>query len=952
MTSRNYVSAIAIGVVTMSASAWAEDPYVEADGSQFVNLGYYVNPKSHVELDYALIETGDYLSYKGLRLLDNNPTKQGQKALSLMYYAQGNEAATMAFSFGDRADSGAVEGIWTSATDIRLAQGTPGGYCDAVRRRVVVDVPTKTTALYEGESVCWAYVHNRATTATSKYPLCLFGQPDNANATTRGTNGFKARIYGLKIAEDGVVLYDFKPVRKGDTVGLYDEQTGTFLYDTRPTNAGVLIASANLPEIEDEPYIQSTRASGVNTRFFTQPGMKIEIDYAFTDVSDPTPTESSHYQQRLFGQDTANPTVSVYINGNGVISIGSGDTFKAVVSGYNPDLKRHTMIVDYQTGKYSYKQGVTVWKEADLSSETTRNNTATRPIGLFGSVSSDAATSFKDCSKARIYRARFWNGEGMLKHDYVPYKKGDVYGFKDLVDGAFICDECRAAADQRLSGSANVPSEAADPSIISNGTSDQHIDTGYRVTDKTRVEVDFAQLTAKQFSGHNQGIFGSYGDQINMLLYSNAGDGMVYSFNVGTSTPDRRVGMDVYSALARRTAIFDAKNSQVIVRTGDFTNQVIKVTADISGRTNARTLPLLGYDNDGAYGALQPHARLYGCKIYEDDKLVSDFVPAIQDGRVGLRDRVTQRFVTTACATPLAADAVTEPAWPFIQANGTQGINTGYKMKSTSRAEIDFAYTEARPSNSAIIGAWGCTNNRSVGFINGSGFFAMTICGSSWATYYNDPATKADTKRHTAVLDAYHKIVRYQTNGADVYTKTFTYSDADHPAEHPLGIIAGVNDVAGTSFTQKSKAKVYAFRIYESDKLIHNYLPYTDGTVVGLKDAISGGVITSTVGDKLTISGYVEPKITVQPQGGAVPYPKSRKLSVTAPGATAYQWYKDGEPIDGATASTYVVDWTRKTPDAVYTVKATFVVYGDEVVIESDPAAVTMNPSGLITIFR
>ena len=41
-----------------------------------------------------------------------------------------------------------------------------------------------------------------------------------------------------------------------------------------------------------------------------------------------------------------------------------------------------------------------------------------------------------------------------------------------------------------------------------------------------------------------------------------------------------------------------------------------------------------------------------------------------------------------------------------------------------------------------------------------------------------------------------------------------------------------------------------------------------------------------------------------------------------APGAVAYQWYCDGEPIDGATGQTLDVSWSKSKEPAVYTARA------------------------------
>ena len=70
-----------------------------------------------------------------------------------------------------------------------------------------------------------------------------------------------------------------------------------------------------------------------------------------------------------------------------------------------------------------------------------------------------------------------------------------------------------------------------------------------------------------------------------------------------------------------------------------------------------------------------------------------------------------------------------------------------------------------------------------------------------------------------------------------------------------------------------------------------------------------------------------------------------------APGAVAYQWYCDGEPIDGATGQTLDVSWSKSKEPAVYTVRATFSRFGVPVTRDAS-ATVTSRPKGLTLRLR
>ena len=75
-------------------------------------------------------------------------------------------------------------------------------------------------------------------------------------------------------------------------------------------------------------------------------------------------------------------------------------------------------------------------------------------------------------------------------------------------------------------------------------------------------------------------------------------------------------------------------------------------------------------------------------------------------------------------------------------------------------------------------------------------------------------------------------------------------------------------------------------------------------------------------------------------------------LTAYAPAAVSYQWYRDGEPVEGATGSETSVSWMRGVKSAVYTVKAKFIVNGQDVTRESSAATVTMRPLGMLILFR
>ena len=53
---KTFVCMAAMGIACgLASSAFAEDPYIESDGTQGVVLDYHVNPKTKIVVDFAFL---------------------------------------------------------------------------------------------------------------------------------------------------------------------------------------------------------------------------------------------------------------------------------------------------------------------------------------------------------------------------------------------------------------------------------------------------------------------------------------------------------------------------------------------------------------------------------------------------------------------------------------------------------------------------------------------------------------------------------------------------------------------------------------------------------------------------------------------------------------------------------------------------------------------------------
>ena len=211
-----------------------------------------------------------------------------------------------------------------------------------------------------------------------------------------------------------------------------------------------------------------------------------------------------------------------------------------------------------------------------------------------------------------------------------------------------------------------------------------------------------------------------------------------------------------------------------------------------------------------------------------------------------------------AAASAFAADA-------YIESDGTTGISTGYRLKPTSRIEVDFALpTTVQTSGARLFGAdynttalklalslYTSANNGNPCWVVGYGSAASGWSGG-WITDSNGNFLFLDTDRHTMVFDYPAQRHTYYTAGTAIAWQTDTKSYPDE-ATAPCAIFATKN---ASGFEKPCKARIYGVKIYEKIGgeyiLVHDFVPCVatghpgfrdDVAVPGFRDAVTGEFI-------------------------------------------------------------------------------------------------------------
>ena len=761
---RSFLCAAAASVGAFCASA---DAYIASTKNtpirQYsIDTGYHVGPRTRIDADFEFLA----------RTADVSPSNPYQQ---FVYSTSGGFISRVYINGstgnGDLAWSHSTNGNWTSTSQ----PITPG-----VRYRTRVDpvnnfvqLSADGVVVYEPYRPFDGMVTNKG--VVSSATLKIFNAPSTLD------HGAMMKLYSLQIYEEGKLQRDYVPAEKAGSPGLYDRVTKTFVKDDQMP-AKAFAYGGTLLEVEDDGFVESEGDVGVNSRYFFNSRSRIEVDYALRDTSTT--------QQRIYGRDTAGPMSSFYVQGNGNLAFGCGDTFviSDTQTGIKADTLRHTAIIDVKNRKAAFVTGVTTnWSASGILATHAPSKASDVPIGIFAGIdNSKLAMSYNRFAKVRIYGIKFYTN-GALVHDYRPHVQNGIAGLKDYKDGAFITSE--TSGNLKCGGS--IATTDVGPGYIdTNGKAT--FDTGYVPKLSTRVEIDYMHLKKNK----DCRVFSAYAS--NKLYFKHYVNGLTqYAWccmdNKGNWTS---TGAAV-ETLRRRTFILDAKNDFAALVTASYVNYSNSVKAAVSAaggtltkQDSGETLKI-GCD---CGGSLASDIRIYGLKIYEGGVLKCDYVPYVRNGEAGLYDNKSGKFrgSSSSCAFTAGGEIKTEGSSDaYIESDSTQGINLGYCVNGkTTRVECDFSFVDiAKVGDDYQQRVFG----QDVGggllyamYLNRSGQFRFGF-GNSFNISSSFGA--ADMARHKAILDCKKAVAEFVTGKT---TNRYSYASVAHDKSStwPMGVFA------------------------------------------------------------------------------------------------------------------------------------------------------------------
>ena len=727
--------------------------------------------------------------------------------------------------------------------------------------------------------------------------------------------------------------------------------------------AAVMAAIAPLAYGEDA-YVGSEGANIIYTDYYANPNTRIELDFKYTTgggmIVSPW-VKGAGLATALW--NAGGETGLQFLVGDAVS--GSG---KAVKSGHKLSTDRRFLSIDCHTGKLQIAtHGAAVTNEVESGASFTHD--AVYPVCLLGSTKSTDASSIEPThlSRARIYGCKIyeWNetsGEYDLKRNYVPVLRDGQPCLRDSVNGTFALDPRKGAAALAYGGDIE---EVGGGYIQLAATSGNiGLNTGYKMKATSRVELDCALASASNVV-RPMGCWNG-ASTMRYLVWTSSSK-VQFFLNSGSSS-----GQGPAIDTDRHVWVFDAAANEGRYLTGSTVIYSKSGTAASTGAVSSNPLSIFADSSNSAGTAWEQPAhgmKCYGLKIYESGILVTNFVPYVRNGEIGFRDTLTGAFLSAgtrnfvaggniALSGPTARDA-------FVESDGTQVLNTGYKVGNQSRVEVDVAIKS--PKRGFICGnfADGAGLRWSMWIEGSTGTGPLRFSGGSVGNNTDILNSWPGTERMKLVYDMANAKGWVVRDGVEGERKSVK-SPGSLTCAYPMGVFGSLKDVNGTQVDTTLAAadagipmRVDSVRIYEgaSTEPAAEFLPYNGAEGVGLYDTKTGKLAlkhSASVADP-TIGGMGvdgAEKWLVEPQNASASKSQGATLTASAVGAISYKWTLNGEAISGGTDGELAVSWRKtKTPD-VYAVTPVYSVFGSEV--EGEPISCTVEnvPEGLMIIVK
>ena len=385
-------------------------------------------------------------------------------------------------------------------------------------------------------------------------------------------------------------------------------------------------------------------------------------------------------------------------------------------------------------------------------------------------------------------------------------------------------------------------------------TGTQYIDTGFIPTN------DNFQFETKMFSPNTSAYFGyrsvnsgtATGD---MRWFFNYSDGRV-AIRYGNTTENSTLSFDTQT-----THKFYFNGSSLYIDDVNYLTTTKKYTTPVY-----KSFYLFSVNASGYYSTdiAKFVGKIYYCKIWNNNTLVRDFIPALNSSNVpGMYDRVNHVFYTNAgtgefvykVAEPIDDNTIDNPKYQqveYLESNGTQYIDTGLSMPNGFRANGLYEIIQTGTTG-GIIGTYSGTSPYK------RNFYDYTP-DNKWLVGFGGDAYQYFGQADTNIKYLFNISNILNKETIEVNGTSYTFSPIGTPGakiNYNLYLFALNVDNAPNHY---SKIKLYKLKIYdENDTLVRHFIPVIRkaDNKPGMYDKVTGNFYTNlgtgefTYGDKV-----------------------------------------------------------------------------------------------------
>lgn len=714
------------GLMCAAQSLHAEVPdalldYVEATGDQFVDLG--VEARSGTKVEAQLEWTS--LSYESC-FLGADATNG---ASSVCFLACGSDEKIAAAC-------GAALTLQTTNPWDKPKWRTGRVYDMAADFAVATNTADGATIWTQTIDVANYNVHasTSAVSVATGQNLYLFARHAGDGTFVCPAN---VRCYGLKIWQNAgtntysayTLVRNLQPCTKNGRVGLYDAVSGEIFYSGSAVD---LVAGSNVVQTD---FIDVPKGVWFDVGVKARSGTRMWADMEWAAVG-----EGDEYDRAFLGarkDGNTDSRVFLFHTAHGRAGLGYG-SYKDTGHGLKA-YRRYEVETELRAGSQTMKiDGKEVFSEqSDLTIDTGLN---------FYLFANNIAGSAKFTGAGRIYGLKIWqtgdDGEERLVRNFSPCRwQGRVALIDDVSYTIFHPNGVALPSEEDVSFADGEPDYFCE--YVSGGGA-HHVDTGVRAKSGLRAvgtfRDDFTEPNTEQFvyldpamnertmlaacdavSSNRfymmhcaQGLWMGYGSSGGYpeFLTTNATTGAVNTnrYTGWTIGITEKHTFEASFAVGLQTLKLDGKEIMCTTKTND-----------VDAGCNLHVFAC----RKGDQIIYPSRARCYGLKIWQMDTngtetCVRDFRPCVKDGKIGLYDAIENRvhyvvpnrpvedvgalFLTSDQKAKLAnAKPVEYLAW--VEADGTQFVDTGVAGCFDTTAEMEMAWMSDKDEDDEFLGA-------------------------------------------------------------------------------------------------------------------------------------------------------------------------------------------------------------------------------------------------------